>query len=187
MKLESARPIKVSIIGEIIRPGIYSMTSQEISSLKGTQSITSSGLPTVIDALQKAGGITKDANLKNVLIERKIPGPKKEYKIGSINLLDIIFKGDQTQNPILFDGDIITIEKAKSINKNELLEISSSNLSPAAITVRIIGSVYSPGCIPYRIIPHFLKQFMPQVDLKIGNRIKVILNSLESTEMVVQH
>ena len=145
LKLESARPIKVSIIGEIIRPGIYSMTSQEISSLKGTQSITSSGLPTLIDALQKAGGITKDANLKNVLIERKIPGPKKEYKIGSINLLDIIFKGDQTQNPILFDGDIITIEKAKSTNKNEILEISSSNLSPAAITVRIIGSVYSPG------------------------------------------
>ena len=97
LQLESARPIKVSIIGEIVRPGIYSMTNNEISSLKGIQSIPSSGLPTLIDALQKAGGITKDANLKNVLIERKIPGPKKEYKIGSINLLDTIFKGDQTQ------------------------------------------------------------------------------------------
>ena len=147
LQLESARPIKVSIIGEIIRPGIYSMTNREISSLKGIQSIQSSGLPTVIDALQKAGGITKDANLKNVLIKRKIPGPKKEYKIATINLLDIIFKGDQAQNPTLFDGDIITIEKANSINKNELLQISSSNLSPAKINVRIIGSVYSPGVI----------------------------------------
>ncbi len=147
LQLESARPIKVSIVGEIIRPGIYSMTNNEISSLKGIQSIQSNGLPTVIDALQKAGGITNNANLKKVLIKRKIPGPKKEYKIANINLLDIIFKGDQTQNPPLFDGDIITIEKADSINKNELLQISSSNLSPAIINVRIIGSVYSPGVI----------------------------------------
>ena len=72
---------------------------------------------------------------------------EKEYKIATINLLDIIFKGDQSQNPTLFDGDIITIEKADSVNKNELLQISSSNLSPATITVRIIGSVNSPGVI----------------------------------------
>ena len=147
LQLVSARPIKVSIIGEIVRPGIYSMTNNENSSLQGIQTIKSSGLPTVIDALQKAGGITKDANLKNVLIKRKIPGPKKEYKVASINLLDIVFKGDQTQNPTLFDGDIITIQKADSNNKNDLLEISSSNLSPATINVRIIGSVYSPGVI----------------------------------------
>ena len=145
LQLISARPIKVSIIGEITRPGIYSMTTNENSSLQGIQSIQSSGLPTLIDALQKAGGITKDANLREVYIKRKIPGKKVEYKIGSVNLLEIILKGDQSQNPNLFDGDIINISKASLKNEDELLEISSSNLSPGSIVVRVIGSVNSPG------------------------------------------
>ncbi len=145
LQLISARPIKVSIIGEITRPGIYSMTNNEISSLQGIQSIQSSGLPTLIDALQKAGGITKDANLREVYIKRKIPGKELEYKIGSVNLLEIILKGDQSQNPNLFDGDIITISKASLKNEDELLEISSSNLSPGTIVVRVIGSVNRPG------------------------------------------
>ena len=60
-------------------------------------------------------------------------------------MLEIILKGDQSQNPNLFDGDIINISKASLKNEDELLEISSSNLSPGSIVVRVIGSVNSPG------------------------------------------
>ena len=40
----------------------------------------SKGLPTVVDAIQKSGGITPSADLENVLIRRRLPG-----KIKNIN------------------------------------------------------------------------------------------------------
>ena len=49
------RPIKVSLIGEVNRPGIYSLKEGESSRVLGaTQSISSRGYPTVVDAI--AGG-----------------------------------------------------------------------------------------------------------------------------------
>ena len=88
------RPILVSLIGEIERPGIYSLTNNEESILAGGPQIRNNGLPTIVDAIQKAGGITQNANLEKVKVSRRIPGLEKEYKRTEINLLDLLFKGD---------------------------------------------------------------------------------------------
>ena len=49
-------------------------------------------------------------------------------------------------NPKIYDGDIISIERInKNTNYNEALLISSSNVSPASITINVVGEVVRPG------------------------------------------
>ena len=143
LSIKVARPIKVSIIGEVERPGLYSLTTNEIASLEGTQ-IVNSGLPTIVDAIQKAGGITQSANLRKVLVSRRLPGKEKQYKKTSINLLDLILNGNHDQNLFLFDGDVIQLKTASEIPK-ESIAIAQANLSPKTINVTVIGQVSDPG------------------------------------------
>ena len=140
------RPILVSVIGEIERPGIYSLTSSEQSILAGGPQISNNGLPTVVDAIQKAGGITQNADLSEVIIVRKLPGLENELKTTKINLIDLIFEGDHSQNLFLFDGDVIRLIKSKEIPPNTM-KIARANLSPSTINVRVIGQVKNPGQI----------------------------------------
>ncbi len=140
------RPILVSVIGEIERPGIYSLTSSEQSILAGGPQISNNGLPTIVDAIQKAGGITQNADLSKVIIVRKLPGLENELKTTQISLIDLIFEGDHSQNLFLFDGDVIRLTKAKEISPNAM-KIARANLSPNTISVRVIGQVKQPGQI----------------------------------------
>ncbi len=146
LAVKTQRPIQVSLIGEIERPGIYSLTRSEKSLLAGGPQISNNGLPTIVDAIQKAGGITQNANLSNVIIRRRLPGLGNEYKITSINLADLIFEGDHSQNLYLFDGDVIRLNKATEISPYAM-KIARANLSPSAINVRVIGQVKDPGLI----------------------------------------
>ena len=144
LTVKTPRPKLVSVIGEIERPGIYSLTTNEKSILDGGPQITNNGLPTIVDAIQKAGGITQSANLKKVIVIRRLPGLKKEVKKAEINLLDLIFEGDHEQNLFLFDGDVIKITKASKTPEN-IMKIAQANLSPSTIKIRIIGLVRDPG------------------------------------------
>lgn len=146
LTIKEPRPILVSIIGEIERPGIYSLTNNEKSNLAGGPQISNNGLPTLVDAIQKAGGITQNANLTEVIVLRKLPGFENELKITKINLLDLVFEGNQSQNLFLFDGDVIKLTKANEILANRM-KLARTNLSPSTISVRIIGKVEQPGLI----------------------------------------
>jgi len=144
--LKSARPIKVSLTGEIERPGIYSLTLDESVKTSGGPAIKNSGLPTVIDAIQKAGGISQNANLRNVILKRRMPGVKNEYKYTTLNLLDLFIFGNSSQNLFLFDGDTIEIKRAK-IEEKEIINISKINISPKTIQINVIGQVVNQGRI----------------------------------------
>ena len=144
INLKNARPVKVSLIGEIERPGIYSLTNTETSKIIGAPDIKSNGLPTVVDAIQKAGGITKYANLNEVVLKRKLPGISAGYKQTKLNLLKLILDGEQINNPFLYDGDVIKINKTGELTPS-LLRTASANLSPSIIKVTVIGEVLNPG------------------------------------------
>ena len=144
LEIHIPRPIRVSLIGEIEKPGIYSLTTNNYSSLAGASKIENNGLPTIIDAIQKAGGITQEANLKEVSLIRRLPGSNKEHKKANINLLEVVLEGDQSQNLFLFDGDTIKLNKAKEIPK-DLKNISQTNISPQVITINVVGQVKSSG------------------------------------------
>ena len=148
LKLIKQRPIKVSIIGEVERPGIYSLTSNEKTSIEGVPTTKISGFPTVIDAIQKAGGITKNANLNQVSLSRLLPlSNKNKFKTTNLNLIKLITKGDQSNNPYIFDGDIIKIKRSIAANNSERLDLVAANFAPKSIQIHVSGEVEKPGTL----------------------------------------
>jgi polysaccharide export outer membrane protein len=143
LRVVRPRPIRVALVGEVVRPGIYSLTTSEASQTEGS-SVTLSGLPTVVDAIQKAGGITINADLTKVQLQRRLPSTQPLYKRTNLDLVALVREGDQVQNPFLFDGDTLRIIKAEQ-PVQEVVELSSANLSPQTIAVNVIGQVVKPG------------------------------------------
>ena len=138
-----ARPLRISIIGEVARPGLYTFSSN--SNTKSEKDFTLIGLPTLFDGIKLAGGITNETNLNNVILKRKLPSSSpQQFKQTQVSLKALIKEGDQTQNPFLFDGDVITLQKASPINNNDY-EIYETNLSSQDINVTIAGEVNNPG------------------------------------------
>lgn len=134
LNLLQTRPILVSIIGEVYRPGIYNLDSN------------SSDLPTLINAIESAGGLSKKADLTNITLKRRMAGIEYKYKQTNINLRELILSGNFSQNPYLFDGDIINIKRSNYPDE-EILAIASTTLSPKLITVSFLGEVAKPGTI----------------------------------------
>ena len=87
VRVAAFRSQKAYVVGEVTTPG--------------PQPITDSPL-TVVEAINKAGGVTKDADLINVTLSR-------DGVVHDINLQDIYEKGDLTGDYILRDGDILQI------------------------------------------------------------------------------
>lgn len=137
------RPIQVSLVGEVEHPGLYSLTISEVSQTEGaTTSI--SGLPTLVTAIQKAGGLTLKADLTNVLLQRRLPGDSQQLRQTEINLAMLLKSGDKYQNPFLFDGDTIVVGRAINPDR-EVMELAATNLSPQSIQVNVVGEVERPG------------------------------------------
>ena len=149
LTLANARPVRVSLIGEVQRPGSYTFTEGEGSRVINSASAgtTIRGYQTVVDAIQKAGGLTFDADITNVKLYRKLPLNVNEggFKKANLNLLSMIKTGNQNFNPILFDGDIIEVNKA--INNIGELKNTPNNLIPETIKIHVIGEVGQPGLI----------------------------------------
>ena len=145
LKVVSPRPIRVALVGEVERPGLYSLTTSESSQVEGAGN-SISGLPTVVDALQKAGGITLNANISDVTLQRRLPGDPPRFKQTSLNLLQLLQSGDQLQNPFLFDGDTIRISRAQEPIP-ETMEVAAANFSPQTIRVNVVGEVKAPGSV----------------------------------------
>ena len=142
LSVTSPRPLRVALVGQVSRPGLYTLTPSEASQTEAAVPIA--GLPTLVDAIQKAGGITAEADLRSVMLQRRLPGESGAYKRTRLNLLALILEGDQQQNPLLFDGDTIRIEAAAE-PVPEMIELSSTTLAPQEINVNVIGEVKGAG------------------------------------------
>ena len=142
IQLVKPRALRISVIGEIVRPGTYSLdTGDSFNNNKVTYNLK--GFPTVVDAIQKAGGLTFDSNITKVFIYRNLPGNNNELKRAQLNLLDLIKNGNQANNPILFDGDVIEISKIDN-NERNIVNIPT-NLTSDKIKLYVVGEVNQPG------------------------------------------
>lgn len=150
LRVVQARPMQVSVVGEVQNPGLYLLNpSGEASQVDG-QSSSIPGLPTVVSLIQKAGGITLNANLMDVRLRRRIPGDSNQLREVELNLVALLQQGDKRQNPFLFDGDTLLISRAPAPPPDEVLELAATNLSPQSIQVNVVGEVKSPGRISLR-------------------------------------
>jgi polysaccharide export outer membrane protein len=151
LDLVQARPVRVSISGEVQRPGLYSIgqggTNQLTSSGTGggATTIQTSGWPTLVDAVQKAGGITAHGDLRRVTIQRPTGGPGSPVRTVQYDFLQVLERGGPTVNPLLYDGDSVLIPRAEQLSETELLKVASSTFAPDTISVNVVGEVERPG------------------------------------------
>lgn len=151
LDLLQARPVRVSISGEVQRPGLYSIgqggTNQLASTASGTGGavIQTAGWPTLVDAVQKAGGITAHGDLRRVTIQRPTAGPGSPVRTVQYNFLQVLESGGPTVNPLLYDGDSVLIPRADQLSETELLKVASSTFAPDTISVNVVGEVERPG------------------------------------------
>lgn len=151
LRIVQPRPMQVSIVGEVENPGLYVLNpGGEASGVEGQASRSIPGLPTVVSLIQKAGGITLNANLSNVRLRRRVPGEAQQLKEVDLNLVALLQQGDKRQNPPLFDGDTVLIQRAPAPPPDEVLNLAAANLSPQTITVNVVGEVKSPGRLQLR-------------------------------------
>ena len=147
--LLQTRPIRIKISGEVQRPGIYSLDTREVNEISNTDGgeqliLNNSGWPTIIDAIQKAGGLTNEADLRKIILKRqnKETGNLDEIVI---NIWDNLLSGSLIRNHEIFDDDTIFVGNSNISTQKEKTFISSTNLSPSTISVRVIGEVINPG------------------------------------------
>ena len=140
------RPIRVFISGEVNLPGYYTFDEISESVDKRSESPSSLVVPTVFDAIRKAGGISTYADLSKIIVTRKKPlGDGGGRKQASLNFLSFITSGNESHNLRIFDGDTIHLSKSKYILREQLSQARVSNLSPRFIKVYVSGRVVKPG------------------------------------------
>lgn len=139
--LLSARPVRVVVAGEVNRPGTYTI-DLEAETSGGSGSSAGRQWPTLTQVVQAAGGITQQANIKDIQVRR----PQRQGDaVLTTSLWDLIRTGDISQDVRLRDGDTIVIPKAVAISPEESVAISSANFSPSEMPVQVVGEVASPG------------------------------------------
>lgn len=79
LDLVATRPLRVSVTGEVQRPGLYAIGLNEVNQLANTDggessTVTSQGWPTLVEAIQKAGGLTARGDLRRVTLVRPVGG-----------------------------------------------------------------------------------------------------------------
>ena len=145
LRVAGPRPMQVSVVGEVENPGLYVMSPGGEGSRVEGQEASVPGLPTVVSLIQKAGGITLNANLGDVRLRRRIPADNNQVREVQLNLVALLQQGDKRQNPFLFDGDTLLISRAPAPPPDEVLELAATNLSPQSIQVNVVGEVLRAG------------------------------------------
>ena len=154
------KPIGVVIVGEVNRPGPYTVSASDLRSTtqqtelgfvgidqqQGGGAVV--GLPTITRALKIAGGITTEADIRRVQIRRKIRGGTEQTIL--VNLWDLLQKGDATQDVLLQEGDSVIIPTASTVDLTEVSQVATSSFAPNAISINIVGEVIRPGALQVR-------------------------------------
>ncbi|MEB3355879.1 MAG: SLBB domain-containing protein [Synechococcales bacterium] len=155
------RPLQIAIAGEVSRPGSYRIGLGN----DNDSDSSSSGLPTLTQVIELAGGITQSADIRRIEVQRRLPpssnartlSPLLLGEIGatvpsnreviSINLWELLQDGNLDEDLLLQDGDRIIVPEAVALNPDEVTELASASFSPDDITVNVVGEVDAPGAI----------------------------------------
>jgi polysaccharide export outer membrane protein len=152
LDLLEARPVRVAITGEVQRPGLYSIGrggSNQLTSSGGGPvsgvSFQTSGPPTLLEAIQKAGGLTAYGDLRRLTVQRRMGAPGSPVRTLQFDFWQALSGGGPVTNPLLYDGDSISIPRAENLSEPELLAVASSTFAPDTISVNVVGEVNRPG------------------------------------------
>jgi polysaccharide biosynthesis/export protein len=155
------RPLNVTVLGEVNRPGPYTLGSSAqnqslIGSIQGTSTKNGTGSGsiggagggrlTVSQALSLAGGVTEVADVENITLVRAMPGGQKSRI--AINLWAMIQNADTSQDKPLLDGDALVIPKAAPGKANyDSGLVNTTTFAPSTVEVKVVGEVNRPGFV----------------------------------------
>ena len=154
---DRSQPITIAVVGEVFRPGSYTVandartaaagvpgvTGQSLSTQTGTQS--TSPFPTVTRAIQVAGGIKPLADIRRIQIRRATRSGTEQTL--DVNLQNLIKDGDLRQDTILQSGDTIVIPTATNLSPADATALASASFSPDTIRINVVGEVKQPGVV----------------------------------------
>jgi polysaccharide export outer membrane protein len=159
-------PISISIVGEVNRPGPYTLSGDDVraNSLTdslGFQNTTTirnqeglAGIPTASRAIKTAGGLTAKADIRNIEVRRTLSSGQEQ--VVKVDLWELLQTGEFRQDALLQNGDRIIIPTVKTIKDDEVRQVAIASFSPNTINVSVVGEVKSGG----------LKQLPPNVSLQ---------------------
>ena len=104
VRVTSYRSQRVYVVGEVVTPGVQSVRDIPL---------------TVLEAINNAGGVKPEADLRNITLTRK-------GKVHSINLLALYEGGDISQNVRLERGDVLNVPDNQF---NKVFVLGESNLT----------------------------------------------------------
>lgn len=144
---DESRPLNVVVIGEVFRPGPYTVTGTARTGEAGLPGGSGSSAipPTVTRAIQVAGGIKPEANIREVEVYRRTRDGR-EQRINA-NLWNLLAEGQITEDLVLQEGDTVFIPKANGLIPEEFSEIAAASFSPDSIRINVVGEVERPGIV----------------------------------------
>jgi polysaccharide biosynthesis/export protein len=151
MTLLETRPVRVVVAGEVNRPGTYEPMAQNVA-LPGTFTTTANTTqgnrnllqwPTLTQALQTAGGITQQANIRQVMVRR--PLRDNRMRVTQVDLWSLIRSGNAEQDITLRDGDVIVVPQAATVDPAMAYRLGTASFSPRSVRVQVVGEVTRPG------------------------------------------
>jgi polysaccharide export outer membrane protein len=121
---------KYFVLGEVYRPGVYPFE----------------GRVRVIEAISRAAGYKEDtAALKSIIVIRR--GYTANPKAIRVNILNVIRKGDISQDIFLEPGDIVFVPKTFIANLNKFIDQFLTKTDPALQYYLDIYNIRQPGIL----------------------------------------
>ncbi|MEG3876429.1 SLBB domain-containing protein [Microcoleus sp. herbarium7] len=154
---QSTQPINIAVVGEVSRPGTYTLAKEAQSRVQENEMGDNSGLfaksetadgdtvlqQTVTRAIKMAGGITPVADIRQIQVRRLTRAGTEQ--IINVNLWQLLEAGDVSQDLALQQGDTVIVPKAENLDAAQGAQVANSNFSPDAIKVSLVGEVVKPG------------------------------------------
>ncbi|MGD1897198.1 MAG: polysaccharide biosynthesis/export family protein [Phormidesmis sp.] len=148
------RPVVVTVSGEVHRPGPLQLSG--LSSSNSTplnvnnidepnldvRLASQPALPTLSSAVLLAGGVTRDADIRQVTVRRSLPNGQVQQL--SFNLWETITSDVGLNDLALQDGDSIFIPTLVG-DEIDRRTVASSSLAPSTVRVKVVGEVVRPG------------------------------------------
>ncbi|MGK7889665.1 MAG: SLBB domain-containing protein [Leptolyngbyaceae cyanobacterium] len=150
LTLIEIRPPQVSVTGAVHHPGSHLL--EELRGSDDDDNTANVGFHTLSHALVVAGGITPDADIRNIIVRRQPLATPGTYPLRAnadwmeirVDLWTLIQGGDLSKDLHLLDNDEIIVPTA-SISRVDQELLLSSTLAPATISVQVAGEVLRPG------------------------------------------
>lgn len=142
------QPINIAIVGEVYRPGPYTLQGGQArtgdAGVPGSSGGGSSAT-TVTRALQIAGGIKPQADIRSVQVSRATRTGVPQ--VFDVDLWQLLQSGDLQPDAILQEGDTVFVPTAIAIDPEEVPELAAASFSPDSIRVNVVGETERTGTL----------------------------------------